>query len=305
MPIVTTLVGAVLGMILGRGFDGAFAGGFVGFIAGLVFNSWRKSRSAATSRASARARGAEATDPFLLLDPRVAERMQSMERRIAALEAALRGAAIVAVPSATAEAVQPIAAPAAPLPEPVEQAAVPVAGIDADAVVARGATAAAQPRRPTRPSIPAYAAARTAHAASATREPSALWRWIAGGNTLARVGVVVLFIGVAFLLKYATEHVSVPIEVRLAAVALGGIVLLVLGWRLRASRTGYAMSLQGAAIGILYLTVFAALRLYQLLPPVAAVVLLLWIAALSFSPFARTRCRSRCSASSAASRRRS
>ena len=58
-------------------------------------------------------------------------------------------------------------------------------------------------------------------------------------------------------------------------------MLLVFGWRLRASRTGYAMSLQGAAIGILYLTVFAALRLYQLLPPAAAFGLLFWIAALS------------------------
>jgi hypothetical protein len=91
----------------------------------------------------------------------------------------------------------------------------------------------------------------------------------------------VLFIGVAFLLKYAAEHVTVPIELRLAAVALGGIVLLGFGWRLRASRTGYAMSLQGAAIGILYLTVFAALRLYQLLPASAAFGLLFWIAALS------------------------
>src|SRR4029077_13596680 len=97
----------------------------------------------------------------------------------------------------------------------------------------------------------------------------------------ARVGVVVLFIGVAFLLKYATERVSIPIEVRFAGVALGGAILLVLGWRLRGRRAGYAMTLQGAAIGILYLTVFSALRLYQLLSPIAAFTLLFWIAALS------------------------
>ena len=143
------------------------------------------------------------------------------------------------------------------------------------------------------PPMPAYGARRTAAAAAASappappapppvlREPGALWRFVSGGNTLARVGVVVLFIGVAFLLKYATEHVSIPITVRLAAVAVGAIVLLALGWRLRASRAGYAMSLQGAAIGILYLTVFAALRLYALVPPLAAFVLLFWIAALS------------------------
>jgi uncharacterized membrane protein len=102
-----------------------------------------------------------------------------------------------------------------------------------------------------------------------------------GGNTLARVGVLLLFIGVGFLVKYATEHVHVPIEVRLAGVALGGIVLLVLGWRLRLGRKGYAMILQGAGVGVLYLTVFGALRLYSLLPPTAAFVLLLCIAALS------------------------
>ena len=50
---------------------------------------------------------------------------------------------------------------------------------------------------------------------------------------------------------------------------------------MRDRRAGYAMSLQGAAIGILYLTVFAALRLYQLLPPVAAFALLFWIAGVS------------------------
>jgi uncharacterized membrane protein len=277
MPIVTTLVGALLGAMLGRGLDAAVAGAFIGFIAGLVFNSWRKSRNAGTARASTSARDADATDPFLLLDPRVAERMQAMERRITALEAALRGAAVVAVPAAAPETAQPVEAPSIPLAEPIDALAVPAAEVDADAAPDGTATADA-PAAPAPPREPAYAAARTA---AARREPSALWRWIAGGNTLARVGVVVLFIGVAFLLKYATEHVSVPIEVRLAAVAVGGIVLLVLGWRLRASRAGYAMSLQGAAVGVLYLTVFAALRLYQLLPPAAAVVLLLWIAALS------------------------
>ena len=146
-----------------------------------------------------------------------------------------------------------------------------------------------------------------APASGEPREPNTLWRWIAGGNTLARVGVVVLFIGVAFLLKYATEHVTVPIELRLAAVALGGIVLLVFGWRLRASRAGYAMSLQGAAIGILYLTVFAALRLYQLLPPSAAFALaVLGCRAVELPRrCARTRWRLPCSASSAVSRPRS
>jgi len=111
------------------------------------------------------------------------------------------------------------------------------------------------------------------------------WRvvrdYFTGGNTLVRVGIVVLFFGVAFLLRYLAQHSRIPIELRLAAVALGGIVLLGLGWKLRARRSGYALALQGGGVGILYLSVFAGLRLYSLLAPGAAFALLIVIAVLS------------------------
>jgi uncharacterized membrane protein len=108
-----------------------------------------------------------------------------------------------------------------------------------------------------------------------------LREYFTGGNTLVRVGIIILFFGVAFLLRYAAEHSHVPIEFRLSGVALGGIVLLVLGWRLRTRRAGYALALQGGAVGILYLTVFAGLKIYSVLPPGAAFVLLVIIAAFS------------------------
>jgi uncharacterized membrane protein len=101
-----------------------------------------------------------------------------------------------------------------------------------------------------------------------------LREYFTGGNTLVRAGVVVLFFGVAFLLRYLAEHTHVPIELRLTGVACGALVLLVIGWRLRNRRTGYALALQGGAMGILYLTVFSALRLYALLTPTAAFALL-------------------------------
>ena len=106
-------------------------------------------------------------------------------------------------------------------------------------------------------------------------------RFFTGGNTLVRVGVIVLFFGVAFLLRYMAEHTHVPIEVRLSGVVLGGLILLALGWRLRVTRPGYALALQGAAIGVLYLTIFAALRLFGLLPPGIAFAALVLIALLS------------------------
>jgi uncharacterized membrane protein len=105
--------------------------------------------------------------------------------------------------------------------------------------------------------------------------------WLFGGNTVARVGLLVLFVGVAFLLRYVAERTQIPIELRLVGVALGAVALLVIGWRLRQKRPGYAVTLQGGAIGIMYLTVFAALRLYEVLPPVPAFALLAALAVFS------------------------
>lgn len=105
--------------------------------------------------------------------------------------------------------------------------------------------------------------------------------YFTGGNALVRAGVIVLLFGVGFLLRYLAEHTHIPIEFRLSGVALGALVLLVLGWRLRTRRLGYALALQGGAVGILYLTVFSALHLYSLLSPTAAFALLAAISALS------------------------
>ncbi|MGC5700020.1 DUF2339 domain-containing protein [Pseudomonas sp. NFXW11] len=98
--------------------------------------------------------------------------------------------------------------------------------------------------------------------------------WLLGGNTVLRVGVVLLFLGLAFLLRYATEGMVVPIELRYAGVAASSLGLLALGWWLRRRNSGYALMLQGTGIAVLYLTVFAAMRLHPLLDPSAALGLL-------------------------------
>lgn len=121
------------------------------------------------------------------------------------------------------------------------------------------------PRAPARPKEPAT--------------PNPIVAWFMGGNTIVRVGVVILFIGLAFLAKYAADAGMFPIEVRLAGVALAGVALLVVGWRLRkkAEREGYALTLQGAGVAVLYLTVFTAFRM-QLLPAAITFPLLVGIA---------------------------
>jgi len=137
-------------------------------------------------------------------------------------------------------------------------------------------------------SIPAHASAPSAHRRPAAQfgesdltVVNAVRRFFTGGNALVRAGVIVLFFGVAFLLRYAAEHTRVPIEFRLAGVAAGAIALLVLGWSLRRARRGYALALQGGAVGILYLIIFAALHLYALLPASLAFGVLAVLAVLS------------------------
>ena len=108
--------------------------------------------------------------------------------------------------------------------------------------------------------------------------------WLLGGNTIVRMGVLVLFVGLAFLAKYAIDNAMLPPELRLAAIGAAGVGLFVFGWKLRArqpDRLAYALTLQGAGVGVLYLTVFAAFRLYQFLPAGAAFAVLALVCAFS------------------------
>jgi uncharacterized membrane protein len=140
----------------------------------------------------------------------------------------------------------------------------------------------------TAPSAPDAAAAAAPMVPMATTLPAEqppIVQWvrdfIAGGNTLVRAGVLVLIFGVAFLLRYLSEHTHVPIGYRLSGVAGGALVLWGVGWRLRRRRPGYALALQGGGFGVLYLVVYAALRLFALLSAASALPLLALVAALS------------------------
>lgn len=102
-------------------------------------------------------------------------------------------------------------------------------------------------------------------------EPSPRWlvaakTWLLTGNLVAELGLVILFIGIGFLLKYAAATFTIPIELRLAAVVLADFGLLAWGWRLSLTRRELALPIQGTAIAILMLVIFSAYQLYALLP---------------------------------------
>lgn len=100
-------------------------------------------------------------------------------------------------------------------------------------------------------------------------EPSWLMQmlknYFTGGNLLVRIGGVILFFGLAFLLKYTVEHTTISIEFRLISLALLAVAFIVLGWRLREKEGAYGQILQGLGVAVLYLVIYGASKFYTLL----------------------------------------
>ncbi|MEN5116459.1 DUF2339 domain-containing protein [Luteimonas sp. TWI662] len=145
----------------------------------------------------------------------------------------------------------------ASVPPPLPSAPPRAAWLDADPGPApvRSETAPGSPTPPAGPD-PLSRAARWVRS------------WFTTGNVPVKIGMLVLFAGVAALLKYASDqgYLSVPVELRLAAVAAAAIGGLAFGWHRRDSHRTFALSLQGGMIGILLLVVFAAYKQFGLLP---------------------------------------
>src|SRR5690606_4878578 len=97
-------------------------------------------------------------------------------------------------------------------------------------------------------------------------------QWFTSGNVPVKIGMLVLLAGVAALLKYASDQgwLSMPIALRLAAVSAVALAGLVFAWRKRESHRTFALALQGGAIGVLLLTVFAAFKNHGLIDMVPA-----------------------------------
>jgi uncharacterized membrane protein len=128
------------------------------------------------------------------------------------------------------------------------------------------------PRLP--PAEPGLAAAAVGGALAAART------WLLGGNTIVRIGLVILFVGLSFLASYAASAGLFPIELRLTLVVAAGMALLVTGFRTRVERPDFGLALQGGGVAVIYLTLFAAARLYDTVPLAAAFVLMIVVCAL-------------------------
>lgn len=190
-----------------------------------------------------------------------------MEAPADAAPTALPATAVVARPVATA----PVMPPAAPTP-PASTATTTAATTAPPPVPMAPVYQAPAPIErlsmpPARPADPAPALEPDERSLDVVSSLGAsVLAWFRGGNTIVRVGVLVLLVGVGLLLRYAAEHAVIPLAWRLAGSALGGLALTAVGLRLTPQRRGYGLSLQGAGVGIAYMTLFAAFRLYGLMP---------------------------------------
>ncbi|CAI8944977.1 putative membrane protein [Pseudomonas sp. IT-196MI5] len=251
MQWIFMLIGLVLGWILDESFSDALLGALLGLGVGQAVRMARMdARTAEQQR--------------LLEQAQVA--LQAVEQRLALLEASGVKAPQTREPLVSPEALldeTPASAPELIWELPPELEPIPAAASEiADAWKPEPTAREAQS------TIPPHGPHLIDRAISRARA------WLFGGNTVLRVGVVLLFLGLAFLLRYATEGVVVPLELRYAGVAAAALGLLGLGWWLRARNNSYALILQGTGIAVLYLTVFAAMRLHPLLDPSAAFGLL-------------------------------
>lgn len=143
-------------------------------------------------------------------------------------------------------------APPAAAPPPLPPAAPPQAG--SQSPPPRERPSSAPPRAPAAPGAVEIGIARIKH-------------WFGSGNVPVKVGMLVLLVGVAALLRYASDQgwLNAPIELKLAGISAAALAALVFAWRQRASHRSFALALQGGAIGVLLLVAFAACKTYHLI----------------------------------------
>ena len=274
MSWVLALFGALLGVVVAE--ERSLLGAVVGFFSVFALVSMQRLRGQVAELARELAAG---------------------KARLAALAVAQAQAAAAMTPAASAPSTEEFAAPpasTAPMPTAVPGPAPTTAPMAVSAAVTSMAGAVppalAAPADPMRPVAAAAAVAPDASARVALAPAQSGWQarlleklksWFTEGNVPVKVGVLVLLLGVPALLKYAAAqgYFTFPIEARLALVAGAAIAALVLGWRERHRRPAFGLSLQGGAIGVLLLTVFAAYRYWGLLPPSLAFALVVVLVA--------------------------
>ena len=96
-------------------------------------------------------------------------------------------------------------------------------------------------------------------------------RWV-GQRVFLGIGVVALLLAAGYLLKLSFDRNWISPMMRCLGGVLAGIAVGGLGWRLEPKYRTYGAALIGAGAGIIYLSIWAASRLYGVLPSATGIV---------------------------------
>ncbi len=96
------------------------------------------------------------------------------------------------------------------------------------------------------------------------------WEWLVGGNWLARIGILAVIIGIGFFLKLAFDNDWIGETGRVVLGLAVGLGLLGAGEFWQRKYPVWSQPVTGGGIAILYLSIFAAFSLYELIPAWAA-----------------------------------
>jgi uncharacterized membrane protein len=198
MQWIFMLVGVVLGALVGESPSAALLGGLLGLSLGQAFRLQALARQNTELAAQLKNFAAR----FERGTTAIHERLLQIERDQAQGSAAPPASDSPAPAQAAAEAeldwsldIQSQGATAGPDPDAEPSAA--EADVAPEQVAAQAGEVDGWSRAPDQPSL-------------LTRALDRAKAWLLGGNTLLRVGVLLLFLGLAFLLRYATEGLVLP-----------------------------------------------------------------------------------------------
>ncbi len=163
-----------------------------------------------------------------------AERLEQLERRMAQLEEQMR----VLAGQRGSEAARQPSTPAQAAPPPRRPTAQPAT--------------APPPRRPAAPLLSSE-------------------QWI-GQRVLLAVGVVALILAAGYLLRLSFDRGWISPVMRCIGGAGAGLIVGALGWRLHPRYRTYGAALVGCGAAIIYLSVWAAARLYGVVPPTTGIL---------------------------------